>query len=552
MLLPFIVRPFHIDDPMFVLVGQQIVRHPADFHGFIVNWEGYDRPAGRIFPIPPLTSYYFAAVSLIAGWREIPLHLAMLPFSILSVAGTYLLAARFCTRPALAAAALLLSPAFLISSTTLMCDPMLLCFWIWAVLCWVWGREKSILFLAISAGLISTAVLTKFTALGLIPLLAFHSIVVPASRRRWAVQFAALFFPVLFAIGYDHLYAHLYGFGAFENAAEYSTRSQAALNIPAGLRILNTLVFVGGSGATACLIVLLLRWRYFTVVIFAITVAAIAAIAAKSTTAPEGWLDTSAHPRHASLTPRTLAFWFQFSAMLGLAGVFLIQSCRSFSDAVRNRNWQYDAFLIIWICGLFVFGAFLNLSINVRSILPMMPALCILATRLLDRVGKLSMIRIGLVLFLGAAISIAAVVGDYHLASTVKTASRSIAREIRSASAASPSAASPAMWFAGHWGFQYYMQLAGARSLDYAAPKFHAGDYVVFPESGYGGTPSAHGFLFVREEIFGSDHWSATASPRMGAGFYHSDGYALPFVFGPIAAEKFVVVQVTDESRLEP
>jgi hypothetical protein len=39
-LLPFIGKPLHIDDPVFLWCARQIQSHPFDFYGFKVNWFG--------------------------------------------------------------------------------------------------------------------------------------------------------------------------------------------------------------------------------------------------------------------------------------------------------------------------------------------------------------------------------------------------------------------------------------------------------------------------------------------------------------------------------
>lgn len=52
------------------------------------------------------------------------------------VGGTYRLAQRLCGRPLLAALATLLTPVFLVSSTNVMCDTLMLCLWVWAVVWW--------------------------------------------------------------------------------------------------------------------------------------------------------------------------------------------------------------------------------------------------------------------------------------------------------------------------------------------------------------------------------------------------------------------------------
>jgi hypothetical protein len=46
-LVPFLGKPAHIDDPLFIWTAQQIQRHPLDFFGFSVNWYGTSAPPCR-------------------------------------------------------------------------------------------------------------------------------------------------------------------------------------------------------------------------------------------------------------------------------------------------------------------------------------------------------------------------------------------------------------------------------------------------------------------------------------------------------------------------
>ena len=142
-LLPFINKPFHIDDPLFLRAAAQIQRHPADFYGFTMNWLGTPLPMVKDFDNPPLTGYYLALAAAVIGWSETALHLAFLLPALASAWGIFALARRFSRHPLLAAVIAVLTPVFLISATTLMCDVMCLAFWVWAVVTFERGLEHN-------------------------------------------------------------------------------------------------------------------------------------------------------------------------------------------------------------------------------------------------------------------------------------------------------------------------------------------------------------------------------------------------------------------------
>src|SRR4051812_15916678 len=133
---PFVRKPFNMDDPLFIWTARHICNHPADPYGFAVNWFGTATPMWDATKNPPLCSYYLALVGESLGWSELALHGAMLLPAIAAILGTYRLARRFCQQPFLAAAVVLLTPAFLVSATTVMCDVLLLAFWVWTLVFW--------------------------------------------------------------------------------------------------------------------------------------------------------------------------------------------------------------------------------------------------------------------------------------------------------------------------------------------------------------------------------------------------------------------------------
>ncbi|MDZ7686084.1 MAG: glycosyltransferase family 39 protein [Gammaproteobacteria bacterium] len=157
-LLPFADKPFHIDDSFFVQVAQQIHEAPHDPYGFDMYWTGHVVPVWMLNQNPPGISYVIALAATLVGWSELALHLVFMLPAAAAVAGTWLLARRACAHPFLAALTMLITPVFWLSSTQLMADTLLLCFWVWAVLFWVEGLERDKpLLLAVAGILIALA-----------------------------------------------------------------------------------------------------------------------------------------------------------------------------------------------------------------------------------------------------------------------------------------------------------------------------------------------------------------------------------------------------------
>jgi hypothetical protein len=143
--MPFLAKPFNFDDPLFIWAAQQIHAHPGNPYGFDVNWYGELSPMWQVTKNPPLACYYLALAAAVLGWSEVALHFAFLLPALAVILGTHRLAQKFCRQPMLAALMTLFTPVFLISSTMVMCDVMMLAFWVWAVVFWIEGVEKIIL-----------------------------------------------------------------------------------------------------------------------------------------------------------------------------------------------------------------------------------------------------------------------------------------------------------------------------------------------------------------------------------------------------------------------
>ena len=142
-LLPFADKAIHIDDPLFVWAGRHMQTRWWDPYGFDVNWYGWSMPMHEVTKNPPLACAFIALIISIFGESEFALHLGFFLQAIAVVLGTYALAHRLCDHPIHAALATLFTPVFIVSSTTLMCDVLMVAFWVWAVELWMRGMEEN-------------------------------------------------------------------------------------------------------------------------------------------------------------------------------------------------------------------------------------------------------------------------------------------------------------------------------------------------------------------------------------------------------------------------
>jgi 4-amino-4-deoxy-L-arabinose transferase-like glycosyltransferase len=219
-LVPFLNKAFHIDDPLFLWMAQQISQHPADPYGFSVNWYVSAKPMFSIMQNPPLNAYYIALAAKFLGWSELAMHGAFLVPAVAAVLGTFFLAQRLSGSPLLGALLTLFTPVFLVSATAVMCDVWLLALWVWSVHCWLRGLEErhSHWLLLLASLLVAAAALTKYFGVSLVPLLAVYTV---ARERRLTSRLLFLLIPIAIIGIYEAIAKAKYGQGLFTNAMVY-------------------------------------------------------------------------------------------------------------------------------------------------------------------------------------------------------------------------------------------------------------------------------------------------------------------------------------------
>lgn len=459
-LLPFLGKPFHIDDPLFLWSARQIQAHPTDPFGFRVNWSQTERPMSEVTKNPPLACYYIAAAAALAGWSEPMLHAAFLLPALAALLGCYELARIFGVRPLLAALAMLCTPAFFVSSTTVMCDTMMLAFWNWALVCWLRGLEKkSNAWLALAGLLVTAAALTKYFGICLIPLLASYSLL--RSRRDTAWLLPVLISLTLLA-GYEWWTRSLYGQGMLFEAMHYSSAVRGGGTGTSSYNFTLGLAYAGGSLAVVLFFCPFFwpvkKWFPAAALVGAFTVFIF------YTGAPVDIVRSISRHRL-----DWVAVQFAFWACVGVALLTL-----AVENLLRSR-YADSALLLLWVGGTFIFAVIVNWTVNVRSLLPMAPAVGILLARRWERntAGGLSTVRAAWALLPAAGLSIAVAHADFFWARAVRNSVQAIAQDPRNRSGT--------LWFEGHWGFHYYMESLGAKPLDWNRSRIQNGDGLVIP-----------------------------------------------------------------------
>jgi len=526
-LLLFIDKAFHIDDVLFLHVAEQIKRAPWDFYGFEINWRDTVEPIHGFTMNPPLTGYYLAAAGLLLGSSEIALHLAFLLPAVLLVLGGAKLARACGASAGWTGAMMLATPAFLVSSTSVMSDVLLASLYVWAVVFWVQGVDEGRVGCLVAAAFLAlAAVMTRYFAVSLVPLLAAYAMVKRGGSRR--ALLLLLLLPVLGLIAYDQYTTKLYGEPLFWNATAFPWNAHEASGETLPLRLLSGLTFLGGGVIIAAFLIPVFATRRSGLIwLLGFLLLAIVMVFFPKTAGDESsgvalWLRAA-----------QFAFFVCSGVMLlGMTGIMVVR-----------RKDAKALLLALWIFGTFGFCAVVNWTVNVRSFLPALPALCVVLT-----MGAAPWLRrrnraLCAALLIAGMSSLAVAASDYRWANSARRVAREFCREAQGGDAVRR--------FAGHWGFQYYMERGGAHAIDYKRDTFRIGERIVVPEMNTGVFPFPPESLRVLRRVViypwlnvGTSASLQLMNARQGVGFYTAGWGLLPFAITPRTAQGYHVFEL--------
>ncbi len=535
-LLPFLNRAFHLDDTLFVFAGKQIVQHPLDPYGFQLVWNTRLERMSDVTKNPPLGCYYAALIGWVAGWSEIALHLGFLVPAVAVVLGAYRLAAHFTQWSVLAAALTLFTPGVLVSASSVMCDTMMLALWIWAAIFWIEGLEpRKHRPLLASSLLIAASALAKYFGAALIPLLLVYSIIRLRRLGWWAAYLAV---PCLALLGYEIWSSAVYGQGLLASAAEFAGTQREIQQGSSAAHGLVDLSFTGGCTFPALAMIPLL-WRLKQLLPAAL-ISCVTGVALVL-----NWVEFGGRVGGRLAFEAVVAQWIPLSLQTAaciLAGLSVL--ALAIADVWKRRDAD-SWFLALWLLGTFFFAGFINWTVNARSVLPLIPAACILIARRLERPAILAgnwgpnLLAGGLAA--SAALSLWVCASDAAWANSARAAAFAIRERTQNERAP--------VYFLGHWGFQYYMQELGFAPVDEDNSIVRIGDVVIAPQNNttYAGIDPKLEMMLLPPILDVSPHYRmATMDPGAGAGFYSAYWGPLPFATGKLSPETYLITRMVE------
>ena len=198
-LLPFINKPFHVDDPFYIKMAEQIINDPLRPYSFSINWSGEMRNVWSYMEatFPPLIPSYISLIIKLFGKCEFMLHLMFLIFPLSAGISMFFISKRFKAPPLISALLLVSTPVFLVMSTTLMLDIPLLALWLISTQLFIKGTDdNNKLFLVLASGFMALCVMTKYTGLLLLPILYIYLLLnkKAVKYRFWLLPAILVFF----------------------------------------------------------------------------------------------------------------------------------------------------------------------------------------------------------------------------------------------------------------------------------------------------------------------------------------------------------------------
>jgi hypothetical protein len=509
--LPFLNKPFHIDDTVVLAVAQQIIRHPLRPFDASINWLGDYRPLFTETTNPPLVSYYLAPVVARFGFAEVPLHIAMLAFLIVLAVATAALSRRFARGSAWPVLFVMLSPAVVVS-TNVMRDVPLAALSTAAVALFVSGVDRQHWPLALAGSLVAgLAMLAKYSGVVLVPVLALYAIV--QGRGRYALWLVAGL--------------ALLGLWSLDNQLVHGRTHLAYLmakrrnEVPWTDRFYAVFVILGSS---------------------LFLVPAIVADAARrrqlwllAATAPAAGLVLFGAWLH---NDRAVGWQYVLWVILGGALVFLLAvrglgaglrwAWRRQSTAEPECGSPADAlFLTLWAGGILAFSVLFVMFGAVRHLIPALVPLALLTSRLLlpvDARSRAFSALLAVLVAVQAIVAFGAATGDYEYAQAYRDfAHRARQRLTRPGRE---------IWFVGSWGWQRYALSAGFTLLGPRGRMPRPGDLLLMPDRVYKGPlPEGLEITQIEEKTYRGRIPIHTMDGSVSASFYSTTGASVPYAF---------------------
>jgi len=503
-LLPFVNKPFNVDDPFYLAAANQLIKDPLHPYSYSINWSGELRDVwGKMeATFPPLVTAYTAVISMIFGQKEWVLHLFFLVFPFSAAAAMYFIAKKFVKAPLFAALLFAVCPSFLVSATSIMLDVPLCALMLCSTALFIYGADsgdkRQLILGSAVAGL---AVLAKYSGILVIPVLVLYLLF--SKKLKYAVY---LLIPFAFL-----------GLWCLHNEIVYGGMHFLLASGHIGKGVSLHKIFSFGTFFSGCLV-------FPVLLLFA------------------------ADLKEA----RALAVWalvlFVFGKLVlgdtGVSVLFAVFCTASlyFIYAAVLKSKLIDRFVLAWFFTGFLAVIILEPWMSARYLLIILPPAAIIFAKILEtltekRAKALSCASFSAVLVLGISVAVA----DYIWADSYKALSGYVQDKGCNTG-----------YFLGHFGFQYYLEKAGMTALEVNKP-LPGGGYLIaakIPDPQRPSSETSSRLKLKELKPLKSAFPLRLMNPKLRVGFYSSYWGILPFNFSTAPLDEIAIFEIGGERHL--
>jgi 4-amino-4-deoxy-L-arabinose transferase-like glycosyltransferase len=499
--VPFLNKPVHIDDTFVLHVSARILEAPWNPFGGEINWFGHLLPVWEATTNPPFMSYWLAPAAALSDYSELWMHLAAVPFHVLFACAMFGLARRFGARPWLPTLFLVGSVPFVVSGN-LMRDVPAAALATAGALMLVPAVDRAPGSHKVWGGiLLGLAILTKYSAAVLLPVLALYFVV---ARRPREIFWLGI--PVaLLGLWCVHTWVV---YGRPHPWYLYLERSSAG-GISWEDKLFGALAILGGGVLLAPAAILGLVRARPRVLLPGVGVLAVLV----------GWWALSFY---------RVEFDWELVLWMG-CGLLLLAAAVA---GARSLPKAEALFLLAWLATAVLFSILFVPFQAVRHLILALPPLLVLLFRLLEvRWDSSRSLRMCCAVLLAAQFGLGLLVqaADYEYAATYRDFARRAARDYGS----DPGR----LWFIGQWGWKFYAERAGFQMMHRDGPFPREGDLLLWPEKVHVGDAFARA-ADLRDRLEPVDSFVypgriplRTMSVEAEAGFYAVIRRRIPFRF---------------------
>ena len=528
LVLPFVGQPIHLDDPIFLDIGRNVLKTPWHAHDFPYCFDGGCVPDMASHSHPPFVGYWIGLLLRLFGEGprlHITLHLGFLVFPLLFAAGMYRLALRFAGSPPLAAAVAIASPTAVVMSHNLMSDYPSLAFWTLALALYIGGvDDRKPARVWISGIFLALAAFCSYTASMAVGICWLYSWLKRSRMRAafWAPLLAIIWMAAW--LTYSSLYFDRF---VLARTAQYFLQTKGSLSAAAlGSKLLSFPIMLAGTLALPVpLVRAALGWlNGRAAILWAMISAAVAQIYAA---------DYPLSERFLVVLLLAVGGWMIFGLLLSMW-----QSC---TESPSPELRQDALVLTAWAVVATALVLFVYPYASARYLLPLLPPLVLLAFFRFPTATQTSLrwsagFGLSTALVMGLGLSAA----DFEMARVHRDIARYFGEALKG-------------WekqtrFGGEWGFRHYMLEQGFRQFISTNNDLKGGQLIISPRQAvpYAIPQDAQSMLVpVWHKSWQSSIPIRLMNQESHAGFYSSGWGFLPFAFSRVPVEEVTVQQVS-------